>query len=178
MNLDDLDRALVRGRTPGPVMLVASDPAWPARFAARSAAIRDVLGERVRVLEHVGSTSVPGLLAKPIIDIALGVDDPEDEPAYLPDLEGLGYDLRVREHGHRCLRTGEPGDEVNLHCYVPDSEEIVRYLAFRDRLRVSPADRDAYAALKHSLAPRDWPDVNAYADAKGPLIREILARSG
>jgi GrpB-like predicted nucleotidyltransferase (UPF0157 family) len=173
----ELDAVLVGGRTPGPVTLVEYDPGWPDRFAQRAGAVQAALGEQARLVEHIGSTSVPGLCAKPVIDIVVGIDDPDDEPAYLPDLEAVGYDVRVREPGHRCLRLGMPGDAVNLHCYPPDSDEITRYLAFRDRLRASDADRDAYAALKRSLAPRDWPDVNLYADAKGPLIREILGRA-
>jgi GrpB-like predicted nucleotidyltransferase (UPF0157 family) len=173
-----LNALLVRGMRPTRVVLLDHDPAWAARYAARAAELRTALGPRALVLEHIGSTSVPGLIAKPIVDIVLGVDDPEDEPAYLPDLEALGYDLRVREPGHRCLRTGEPGESVNLHCYRHDDDEVRRYLLFRDRLRVDPADRELYASTKLGLADREWPDINYYAEAKGPTIKAILRRAG
>lgn len=175
---DVLRSSLVRGPQPTGVTLVEPDPAWAPRFAARAAELRGALGGRARRVEHIGSTSVPGLVAKPIVDIALGIDDPDDEPAYLPDLLALGYELRVQEPGHRCLRVGEPDEPVNLHCYPPEGAEMRRYLAFRDRLRADDADRDLYAATKRQLATRDWADINYYAEAKWPVIRDILARGG
>lgn len=173
-----LSARLVRGLRPTQVTLVDYDPAWPARFERRAAELRAILGERAKLIEHIGSTSVPGLAAKPIIDIVLGIDDPEDEQAYLPDLEAAGYDLRVREPQHRCFRGGEPDEPVNLHCYPPDHSEVRRYLVFRDQLRANDADRDRYAATKRKLAQREWRDINYYAEAKGPVINEILARAG
>ncbi|HEX4817240.1 MAG TPA: GrpB family protein [Nonomuraea sp.] len=170
--------ALVHGLRPTKVTIVDYDPGWPVRFERRVAELRGILGDRARLIEHVGSTSVPGLAAKPIVDIVVGIDDPDDEAAYLPDLEAAGYELRVREPGHRCLRAGEPDEPVNLHCYPPDHAEVRKYLVFRDRLRASESDRDLYAATKRDLARREWRDVNYYADAKGPVIREILARAG
>lgn len=112
-----------------------------------------------------------------------GIEDPDDEPAYLPDLVTAGWELRVREPGHRCLRAepaiqrfdGGPTLPANLHCYRPSSPEVSRYLNLRDRLRADPAARSRYADLKRSLATRGWADMNLYADAKGPLIRELLA---
>jgi len=180
MPLDDdtLSAVLVRGPRPAKVTLADYDPAWPQRFERRAAELRAVLGERARLIEHIGSTSVPGLAAKPIIDIVVGIDDPDDEPAFLPDLEAAGYDLRVREPGHRCLRAGEPDEPVNLHCYPPGHVEVRKYLAFRDRLRASAADRDRYETTKRELAKREWRDINYYAEAKGPVIAEILARGG
>lgn len=175
---DKLSAVLVRGLTPTRVTLVDYDPGWPDRFARRAAELRAILGERARLVEHIGSTSVPGLAAKPIIDIVAGIDDPDDEAAYLGDLEAAGYDLRVREPGHRCLRAGDPGEPVNLHCYPPGHVEVRKYLTFRDRLRASDADRDRYAATKRELAKREWRDMNYYAEAKGPVIREILERAG
>jgi GrpB-like predicted nucleotidyltransferase (UPF0157 family) len=178
--LDDaqLSAVLVQGLRPVKVTIVDYDPAWPARFERRAAELRAILGDRARLVEHIGSTSVPGLAAKPIIDIVVGIDDPDDEPAYLPDLEAAGYAVRVREPEHRCLRTGEPDEPVNLHCYPPDHVEVRRYLVFRDRLRASEADRELYATTKRQLAQREWRDVNYYAEAKGPVIGEILARAG
>ena len=175
---DALRSFLLRGPQPATVTLAGYDPAWAHRFEARAAALCGALGDRVRRVEHIGSTSVPGLAAKPIIDIALAVDDPDDESAYLPEILALGYDLRVREPAHRCLRTGEPGDQVNLHCYPPGSVRMRRTVAFRDRLRADDADRDLYATTKRELARREWADINYYAEAKWPVIREILEHGG
>lgn len=178
LTTDALAAIFVRG--PRPVWVALSDynPRWPLRFAELSVELRQLLGERARLIEHIGSTSVPGLAAKPIIDIVVGIDDPDDEPAYLPDLEAAGYDLRVREPQHRCLRIGEPAEPVNLHCYPPDHDETHKYLIFRDRLRADPGDRKLYEDTKRSLADREWADINFYADAKRPVIDEILARAG
>jgi GrpB-like predicted nucleotidyltransferase (UPF0157 family) len=175
---EHLSTVLVRGLRPTRVDLVDHDPAWVARFDRRAAELRAALGPRARSIEHVGSTSVPGLAAKPIIDIIVAIDDPDDEPAYLPGLEALGYDVRVREPGHRCLRAGEPDEPVNLHLRRPDDPEIRRHLVFRDRLRADDADRELYAATKRGLADREWPDINYYAEAKSPVIAEILHRAG
>ncbi|HVV13848.1 GrpB family protein [Amycolatopsis sp.] len=178
LNDEKLSALLVRGPRPAKVTLAEYDPAWPARFERRAAELREILGERARLIEHIGSTSVPGLAAKPIVDIVVGIEDPDDEPAYLPDLEAAGYDLRVREPAHRALRAGDPGEPVNLHCYPPDHVETRKYLAFRARLRASDADRELYEATKRELARREWRDINYYAEAKGPVIAEILARAG
>ncbi len=178
--LDDakLSAMLVHGPRPTTVTIVDYDPAWPARFERRAAELEAILGHRARLIEHIGSTSVPGLAAKPVVDIVVGIDDPDDEQAYLPDLEAAGYELRVREPKHRAFRIGDPDESVNLHCYPPDHLEVRRYLAFRDRLRASEADRDLYAATKRELAKREWRDINYYAEAKRPVIDEILARAG
>lgn len=178
--LDDerLAAMLVDGPTPTGVEIVDYDPEWPRRFTRRAAELREILGERARLVEHIGSTSVPGLAAKPVVDIVVGIDDPDDEPAYLPDLVAAGYELRVTEPGHRALRAGDPDGPVNLHCYAPDDVETRRYLALRDHLRNHPDDRDRYAATKRELARREWDDMNYYAEAKGPVIRDILGRAG
>jgi GrpB-like predicted nucleotidyltransferase (UPF0157 family) len=175
---ETLARLLVRGPRPVRVQLAEYDPQWPARFEARAVELRRILGDRARLIEQIGSTSVPGLAAKPIIDIVVGIDDPDDEPAYLPDLEAAGYDLRVREPQHRCLRIGEPDEPVNLHCYPPDHAETRKYLVFRDRLRADEADRHLYEATKRSLTDREWRDINYYAEAKQPVIDAILERAG
>jgi GrpB-like predicted nucleotidyltransferase (UPF0157 family) len=151
---ETIARLLVRGPQPVRVQFAEYDQQWPARFEARAVELRRLLGDRARLIEHIGSTSVPGLAAKPIIDIVVGIDDPDDEPAYLLDLEAAGYDLRVREPQHRCLRIGEPDEPdepVNLHCNPPDHAETRKYLAFRDRLRADEADRHLYEATKRSL---------------------------
>lgn len=170
-----LDRVLIGDREPGPVVLVESDPAWPARFAHERARIHAALGAVALRVEHIGSTSVAGLAAKPIVDIVLTVHDVEDETAFVPSLEDAGYVLRVREAGHRMLRTPDRG--VHLHVLADDDPEVRRYLAFRDRLRSSAEDRAAYELLKRELATRDWAEVNFYAEAKGSLIEAILARA-
>ena len=180
MNEDELRAAWVMEppRLTGKIQVVDYDPAWPELFRREAARIRRVLGERVVLLEHVGSTSVPGLAAKPIIDVLLIVPDSSDEPAWLPDLEAAGYVLVIREpgrHQHRCLKG--PDTNVNLHVYSPGCPEIERYLTFRDRLRSHPGDRAHYQRVKRELAERDWTYVQEYADAKTEVVEEIIARA-
>jgi GrpB-like predicted nucleotidyltransferase (UPF0157 family) len=162
------------------ITLAEYDPAWPQLFAREEALIRSALGERARLVEHAGSTSVPDLAAKPIIDIVLAVPDSADEPEYLPDLEAAGYVLRIREpdwHEHRMfIRAAEIA--VQVHVFTAGSPEIDRMLAFRDRLRSSPEERDRYLAAKRELAARRWRYVQDYADAKTAIVEEILARGG
>jgi GrpB-like predicted nucleotidyltransferase (UPF0157 family) len=165
-------------RLTGRIQVVDYDPGWPGLFVREAERIRAVLGERVVRLEHVGSTSVPGLAAKPIIDIVLVVADSGDEPAYLPDLEAAGYLLVIREPDwwqHRVLKG--PDTNVNLHVYSPDCPEIERYLIFRDRLRSDPVDREHYQRVKRELAQRDWTYVQQYADAKTEVVEEIVLRA-
>lgn len=175
---DTLAKVLVHGPRPVWVSLSEYDPRWPQRFQAYADELRSILGDRATQIEHIGSTSVPGLAAKPVIDIVIAVEDPDDEPAYLPDLQAAGYDLRVREPQHRCLRGGHLDQPVNLHCYPPEHAEIRKYLLFRDRLRSTPAERQLYESTKRSLAGREWADMNYYAEAKGPVVTAILARAG
>jgi GrpB-like predicted nucleotidyltransferase (UPF0157 family)/ketosteroid isomerase-like protein len=166
-------------RHDAPITVAEPDPRWPALYEREAARIRAALGARALQVEHVGSTSVPGLAAKPIIDVALAVADPADEPAYVPDLEAAGYVLRVREpdwHEHRLLRGAEPA--VNLHVFALGSPEIDRMTGFRDRLRADPGDRERYAAAKRELAARRWRYVQDYADAKSEVVEAILTRAG
>jgi GrpB-like predicted nucleotidyltransferase (UPF0157 family) len=165
-------------RLTGKIQVVDYDPGWPGLFEREAERIREVLGDRVVRLEHVGSTSVPGLAAKPIIDIVLVVPDSGDEPAYLPDLEAAGYRLVIREPDwwqHRVLKG--PDTNVNLHVYSPDCPEVERYLIFRDRLRSDPADREHYQRVKRELAQRDWTYAQQYADAKTEVVEEIVLRA-
>lgn len=167
-----------RRRVDGPIHLADYDPAWPGLYEREATRIRDVLGERVLLLEHAGSTSVPGLPAKPIIDIVLGVADPAAEAAYVPAMEAGGYVLRIREpdwHQHRLFKG--PDTDVNLHVFAADSGEIVRMLAFRDRLRTHEDERLRYLAAKRELAARHWTYVQEYADAKGEVVEGIIARA-
>jgi GrpB-like predicted nucleotidyltransferase (UPF0157 family) len=178
---DDYMRSVTIGRrrrVDGPVHLAASDPAWPDLYEREAARVRALLGDRVRLLEHVGSTSVTGLPAKPIIDMVLGVADPADEPAYVPAMEAGGYVLRIREpdwHEHRVFKG--PDTDINLHVFAADSPEIVRMIAFRDRLRAHDEERARYEAAKRELAARDWTYVQQYADAKGEVVEVIIARA-
>ena len=165
-------------RLDGPVTLVAYSPQWPSQFEGEAKRIRSALGERALVIEHVGSTSVPGLIAKPVIDICLVVADSADEPAYVPSLERAGYVLRIREPDwfeHRLLNG--PDIAVNLHVFGAGSAEVDRMLRFRDRLRSDPADRELYARTKRELAVRTWEYLQDYADAKSEVVAAITSRS-
>jgi GrpB-like predicted nucleotidyltransferase (UPF0157 family)/uncharacterized protein (DUF952 family) len=162
-------------RLDGPVTLVEPDPRWPELYEREAARIRGALGDRVLRIEHVGSTSVPGLIAKPIVDIALVVPDPADEPGYADALTAAGYRLRIRSpewEEHRMFKG--PDTDVNLHVFGPGSAEVERMVRFRDRLRADDAARERYAAEKRALAGRRWTHVQYYADAKGPVVEEIL----
>jgi GrpB-like predicted nucleotidyltransferase (UPF0157 family)/predicted enzyme related to lactoylglutathione lyase len=161
-----------------PVLLVEADPTWHATAARLLADVRAALGDRALLVEHAGSTSVPGLAAKPVIDLVLAVADPADEESYVDALTALGYTLRVREpdwHEHRMLRQDEP--RVNLHVFALGSVEIDRMLVFRDHLRADPDDRALYERTKRGLARRTWEVVQHYADAKGPVVEDIVARA-
>lgn len=148
------------------------------RFEHERVRIVSAIGARALSVNHIGSTSVPGLAAKPIIDINLTVADSADEPAYLAELLASGYELRVREpdwHEHRMLRT--PARDVHVHVFSAGSTETARNLLFRDRLRDHPADRDLYAAEKRELAQEDWPAMQHYADAKTGIVQAIMDRA-
>jgi GrpB-like predicted nucleotidyltransferase (UPF0157 family) len=163
----------------GAIRLVEYDPEWPRRFDREAAKIRAALGDHGLRLEHAGSTSVPGLPAKPIIDIVLAVADSGDEAGYAAPLEVAGYRLRVREpkwHQHRMFVS--PAEDVNLHVFSVGCPEIDRMLRFRDWLRAHPEDRERYASAKQSLARREWKYTQNYADAKTGVIEEILSRAG
>jgi GrpB-like predicted nucleotidyltransferase (UPF0157 family) len=129
-------------------------------------------------IEHVGSTSVPGLAAKPLIDIVLVVADSAKEDEYLPDLETAGYTLQFREpdwHEHRVLRDHDP--DVQVHVFTLGSPEVERMLLFRDRLRRRSEERDLYQRTKRELAARRWDYVQDYADAKSSVIEDIISRA-
>jgi GrpB-like predicted nucleotidyltransferase (UPF0157 family) len=170
-----LQKVEVHGK---PIELAEYDPVWPELYEREAEKIRAALGDRVRALEHAGSTSVPGLVAKPIIDIVLAVSDSADESAYVPALEHAGYGLTIREpdwHEHRALKGADP--KVNLHVFSVGCPEIERMLAFRDRLRTNEADREQYERTKRDLARRSWKYTQDYADAKTEVVEEILARA-
>jgi len=157
------------------------DPAWPRYYDELADRIRKALGARALQLEHVGSTSVPGLPAKPIIDIDLTVADPEREQDYVPALEAAGFRLVIRQpwwYGHRALVSDQPSG--NLHVFWADSAESARHRIFRDWLRGNPGDRERYAAAKRQAAS----DANAagehvmqYNARKEQVVREIYHRA-
>lgn len=162
----------------GPIQLAEYDPVWPALYAREEERIRAILGERVRRLEHVGSTAVPGLAAKPVIDMMLAVPESADEPAYVPDMERAGYVLRIREaewFEHRLFKG--PQTNVNLHVFSEGCPEIERMVLFRDRLRSHDKERALYERAKRELAQREWKCVQNYADAKSEVIEAIIARA-
>jgi len=162
----------------GPILLSPYDPEWPMLFGQLERRIRSALGSRVLLMEHVGSTSVPGLSAKPIIDIVLAVPDSNNEPAYVPPMESEGFKLTVREpdwFAHRMFRSLVP--EGNIHLFTDGCEEIRRMILFRDWLRTNAEDRVRYESAKKELASRTWKYVQNYADAKSEVVTEILGKT-
>ena len=160
------------------IELAEYDPEWPRLYEREAERIGRALGARMLRIEHVGSTSVPGLAAKPLIDIVLVVADTTDEAEYVPPLEAAGYVLRIREPDwfeHRLFKG--PDTNVNVHTFSEGCEEVDRMVGFRDWLRAHDEDRDLYLAAKRELAQQEWKYVQNYADAKSAVVREILARS-
>jgi GrpB-like predicted nucleotidyltransferase (UPF0157 family) len=190
--VDDEPHFLIPRERTRRVFLVEPDPAWAALGAAEAERVRDALDGLVAEVHHVGSTSVPGLAAKPLIDLLVTVPDAADEDSYAPALQGAGYSFHVREpgwHEHRLFKRGTPHfaddrithdgvPKVNLHVFPRGADEPARMLLFRDWLRTHPADRDLYERTKRGLAGREWSVVQEYADAKTTVVREILARAG
>lgn len=165
---------------PGPILIVEYDQRWPAQYNQVAARIRTVLGEAVLAIDHIGSTSIPGLAAKPIIDIDLTLADPVDEAAYVPALERAGFILRRREpawHEHRLLRHNDP--RTNLHVFGPDCPEQRRHRMFREWLIAHPHERELYRRTKLAAAAM-FADGTAttlqYNRQKEPVIREIYDR--
>ncbi|HLX70402.1 MAG TPA: GrpB family protein [Verrucomicrobiae bacterium] len=174
----NLPPGLIGGSEKRTIVITDYDPQWPTRYQEHATRINQAVGSSALQIEHIGSTSVPGLGSKPIIDILLVVKDAANEEDYLPSLEAAGYVLRVREPDfdqHRMFRT--PERDVHVHVFGKDSKEIARYLNFRDHLRRHDADRRNYEALKRELATRDWPHMDAYAAAKGEFIESIIAKA-
>jgi GrpB-like predicted nucleotidyltransferase (UPF0157 family) len=161
-----------------PITLAEYDSAWPVLYEREAARIRAALADRALLIEHVGSTSVPGLAAKPHIDVLLAVADSSDEASYVPALEDAGYVLHIREpgwHEHRAF-TGLETD-LNLHVFSEGCVEIERMLRFRDHLRRNKTDRLLYERTKRELAQRTWKYGQHYADAKTTIVEEILTRA-
>jgi GrpB-like predicted nucleotidyltransferase (UPF0157 family) len=175
---EPLETGLIGGVEKARIKIVDYDPDWPKKFETHARRITDALIDSALRIEHIGSTSVPGLAAKPIIDILVVVEDSADESTYRPQLEAAGYTLRVREpdwNEHRMFRT--PERDVHIHVYSEGCPEIERNLTFRNRLRRNIDDRSRYERLKRELAAKEWPDMNAYAEAKTEVIESIIAAS-
>lgn len=172
--MGDVDDALIGGRERRRIEIVDYDPHWPDAYEQHRARVAAALGGRARRIEHIGSTAVPGLAAKPIVDVLVTVGDADEEGLTVPALTAAGYELRVREPGHRVFRT--PERDVHVHIWSEGHPDVARQIAFRDRLRESSGDRRAYERLKRDLARREWSDMDEYADAKGPFIESVLAR--
>lgn len=162
----------------GPICLVDYDPDWPHKFQDEARKIAGILGEQALRIEHVGSTSVPGLPAKPVIDIVLVVADSAGEAQYASALHQIGYSLQIREPGwyqHRMFRSS--ANDVNLHVFSAGCPEIDRMLMFRNWLRRSEPDRELYAQTKRHLIVQQWRYMQNYADAKSAVVEEILSRA-
>jgi len=158
-----------------PIEVVPYDPSWAVAFEEWRRRLAEALGETAVRIEHVGSTAVPGLAAKPVIDVQVSVPDVEDDPAYVPAIEGLGVPLRFREPGHRYFRppAGEPRT-VQIHVCEAGSEWEREHQRFRDLLCADPALREAYGRLKLELAELYRDDRLAYTDAKTAFILDAL----
>jgi GrpB-like predicted nucleotidyltransferase (UPF0157 family) len=171
--------------------VVEYDSRWPDEAQRISAGIRAALGQRALRIEHVGSTAVPGLPAKPVIDLDLVVADPGAEHGWLPQMQDAGFLLTVREpwwHEHRMLRGGQhggggspapadAGPVANVHVFGPDSPELVKHVVFRDWLRADAADRDLYAAAKRAAARGTTQRVADYNARKEAVIHDIYQRA-
>ena len=166
---------LIGGIEQRELVLAPYDESWTRRFQAERGRIADALGLTATQIEHIGSTAVPGLAAKPIIDVLLVVADLDDERSYVPAMVDAGFVLRVREEGHRMFRT--PERDVHIHVYSSGDQAIPDYLDLRDWLRVDAADRALYAEVKRDLVTRPWSDMNHYAEAKTDVIQQILGRA-
>jgi len=166
---------LIGGPEQRAIVIESYNPKWPGIFDEHRCRINEALGAVARRVDHIGSTAVTGLAAKPIVDIQISVPDVEDEPSYLEPLVAAGYRLRVREPGHRMFRT--PELDVHIHVCDAGSEWERRHLLLRDWLRQSVDDREAYANLKTELQRQGWETMNHYADAKTALIREMTVRA-
>ncbi len=177
VDLQELDAVRLTPAEASRIEVVAPDPSWPEQYERVRELITTALGDRVLALDHVGSTAVPDLWAKPRIDVDLLVADSAAEVDYVPALAAVGFELVVREpewEEHRVLRCHDPA--TNLHVMSPEAIEPRRHLAFRDWLRTHPEDREAYAELKRGLAERGFTDGMDYNNHKAELVYDIYER--
>jgi GrpB-like predicted nucleotidyltransferase (UPF0157 family) len=170
-----LDEILIGDREPVEIVVSEYDPSWPARFETERQRLVSALGDTAVRIEHIGSTALPGLAAKPIIDVLVTVNTVElvDE-RYRPNLEASGYLLRVSEPDRKMFQT--PTRDVHVHIW-PASHEADRAISDPpDWLRYNESDRHLYEQRKRELAGQ-WPDMNHYAEAKSDVIVPILERA-
>jgi len=175
MSSKEWETGVIGGKENRTIELVEYKKYWQSKFLEHKSKIQNCLGEIALDIEHIGSTSVPKLSAKPIIDILLIVGDSSDEDKYLKKMEAVEYQLRVREpdfHEHRMFRSYEK--DVHIHVLSKGSTEIDKYILFRNRLRCSDTDRIRYEKVKLNLAKSNWNDMNEYADAKTKIIEQII----
>jgi GrpB-like predicted nucleotidyltransferase (UPF0157 family) len=162
------------------VVIVDYDAAWPARFEELASRVRAALGDLVLRVEHIGSTAVSGLAAKPIIDLDVVVGSPADVAPAIRKLSEIGYvhegDLGI--DGREAFRSQTCHQQHHLYLLVEGAQELARHLAFRDALRVDPALRDAYSKLKRSLAAEQVADRAAYTRGKSDFVLATLAGGG
>ena len=166
---------------PAPVVLVPYNPEWPARFEAAKAAILGACAGIVTRIEHIGSTSVPGMEAKDIVDVMPGLEHFVDGPRCIEPLTAIGYRYRgeLGIPGRHYWTKDDPETGVrleNVHMYAIGHDEWTAHLAFRDYLRAHDEWRDRYAALKRDLAATHRDDVEAYAEAKTVFVADAVAR--
>lgn len=171
---DQPGHSLVNGR----VAIVSHDPKWPYLFQQEADRIRHALGDRVRLIEHVGSTAVPDLDAKPCIDVQMAVPEPDDRSTYLPALEEIGYVLFAPStdwHDHPILKGTRVN--VNLHVFCEGSAGLDSMRLFRDFLIADAQARERYAVVKRELGERRWDQIRDYVRAKAGIITELLAQA-
>ena len=162
------------------VIIVDYDPQWPALFAQEAEVIRQAVGDGLVAVEHVGSTSIPGLAAKPVIDILVGVTSLAVGVKAVPALEALGYEYRG-ENGipgrlYFCKGLVRYRRTHHLHMVETDHEQWTPMLSFRDHLRAHPDDARRYEALKRDLAVQFRDDRRAYTDGKEDFVKAILEK--
>jgi GrpB-like predicted nucleotidyltransferase (UPF0157 family) len=171
-------RIIGADRTTDPIEIVGYDPAWPARYEEMRARLAGALGPTAVRIDHVGSTAVPGLAAKPIIDIQVSVPDVADATPFKQPIEAQGFASRMIEPGHHYFRPppGLPRD-YQVHVCTIGSDWERRHLLFRDYLRADPETRAGYERMKRDMATRFTNDRLGYNDAKGPFIEAALERA-
>ena len=162
-----------------PIRVVPYDPAWPAMFARQAAELRDALGAVALRIDHIGSTAIPRLAAKPVIDVQISVTDFEPLDAYRGPLERLGYVFRADNPDRTKRYFREPPGQRRTHIHVRRAGSFSEQFAllFRDFMRAHPDVAAEYADLKIKLAERYSGDRTAYTDAKGPFIWSVIAQA-
>ena len=157
------------------IVLQEYDASWATEFTHIRTRLLGALGDTALAVEHVGSTAIPGLCAKPVIDILLVVADSSDEAAYTQEVQRCGFVFHHREpdwHEQRLFKLKGPAG--NLHVFSSECPEIERMLLFRDYLRGDDQARNTYAAKKRELAHKEWTRIQEYADAKSDVVENLL----